>query len=189
MKNFKLGIMALTLSACQQAVEAPATLRADTAGPAAEAPADSGSDQSQPTTVQLTYFRRVKSDAPISGWITHTYTAVGSCVVYLTKTYCWDDGLQTLQSWSANSNHYGPFAYTYFGLGGTPSAYGPCAGGCSSDLLSSPRHIGVTLAANIPAQEITDIFNLGTPVAVTCTETDDALSCGDFTIDRTLGDL
>lgn len=133
------------------------------------------------STSSLTYYKLSKTVAPVNGWITKTYTATGSCVVYLTKTYCWDDGVKTLQ-WTSNNNTYGPYTYTYFGMKGNASSWGLCNGVCTSDLMPLPRVISTTLQNNIGAAVINNVFTNGVAVPVTCTETDGQLNCIDFVI-------
>ena len=196
MKNFKLIVytaLILTTAAC-----APGG-GSSTAIPEArivdQTPADLLAPSVPPdapviATPALTYYRLSKTVAPINGWTTKTYTATASCVEYLTKTYCWDDGIKTLQ-WSSNNNHYGPYYYTYFGLltkpNGTP---GVCNGACTSDYMPAPRfisqavesNIGVTGGGMTGAQVINAVFTQGTAVPVSCTETDGVLNCIDFAI-------
>lgn len=132
-------------------------------------------------TPSLTYYKLSKTVAPVNGWITKKYTATGSCVVYLTKTYCWDDGVKTLQ-WTSNNVTYGPFTYTYFGMQGTAASWGPCNGNCGSDLMPAPRVISATLENNIGAAVINNVFTNGAAVNVNCTETSGQLNCVDFVI-------
>ena len=132
-------------------------------------------------TPSLTYYKLSKTVAPINGWITKTYTATGSCVVYLTKTYCWDDGMKTLQ-WSANNHTYGPYTYTYFGMQGNATTWGPCNGACTSDLMPAPRVISAALQNNIGAGVINNVFTNGQAINVNCTEQSGQLNCIDFVI-------
>lgn len=132
-------------------------------------------------TPSLTYYKISKTVAPVNGWITKTYTATGACVVYLTKTYCWDDGMKTLQ-WVSNNHTYGPYTYTYFGMQGSAASWGPCSGGCTSDLLPAPRVISATLENNIGSAVINNVFTNGVATNVTCTEQSGQLNCIDFVI-------
>jgi hypothetical protein len=183
---------ALAVSGCQSPAGTEPANTTGTAGGDQQEPTGSsggnnnhtGTNQTNTQTINLVYYSLTETSAPVNGWPYKKMTATGSCVQYLTKTYCWDDGLKTLQ-WRANGRNYGPFNYTYWGIGGTENSWGPCSGGCPSDLLAVPREISVGLAANIPAQEITGVFNLGAAKPVTCTETSAELDCVDFKINLT----
>lgn len=187
MKNFKLIVYtALVLSTAACAPGGGGSSTAPEARIAEPIPADLFAPVVPPdapvlATPSLTYYRLSKTVAPINGWATKTYTATGYCVVYLTNTYCWDDGVKTLQ-WSSNNNHYGPYTYTYFGMQGNASNWGPCSGACGADLMPAPRIISATLENNIGTVNIQNVFTHGTAVPVSCTETNGVLNCIDFVI-------
>lgn len=131
-------------------------------------------------TIQLTYYALTMTEAPVNGWPTRTYTATGSCVVYLTKTYCWDDGIKTLH-WVYNNSEYGPYRYTYWRR---TASNGSCHGGCTTDLFLTPRFISVTLNNTLSAN-ISAVFSSGVAKTVSCVESSTTVSCGDFVIDLT----
>lgn len=185
-KIFALLLIAITFTACAQGGGSGGTTAGKIETPTEAIPADLLAPVADPNatviaTPSLTYYKLSKTVAPVNGWITKTYTATGSCVVYLTKTYCWDDGVKTLQ-WTSNNITYGPYTYTYFGMGGTASNWGPCSGNCGSDLMPAPRVISATLQNNIGAAVINNVFTNGAAVNVSCTETAGQLNCVDFVI-------
>ncbi len=135
-----------------------------------------------PEAVSITYYKRSRTDAPINGWINKTYTAVGSCLQYELKTYCWDDGIQTID-FTANQFHYGPYTYNYWNLQRAPNGnYQSCSGGCLNSYMQSPTMITQTLLQAIPQQNITQILSTGTAVQVVCTKQNQVLSCGSFSV-------
>lgn len=156
---------------------APVTLPSPT-------PSASPSPAPSPTPIALTYYSKPKTVAPIGGWPTKTYTATGSCVVYLSSTYCWDDGLKSL-SWTdiMSGTSYGPYVNTYWGMNKNGASYTSCSNSCTQDLMSGPTFISTGLAANIPAASITAVLTTGTAKAVTCTLSGNSLDCVDFIID------
>lgn len=140
------------------------------------------------STFSLTYYRAAKTVAPITGWSTKTYTAVGSCVVYNANTYCWDDGVKTL-TWNSNNLQYGPYTYSYFGLGiDSMNRLDICNGGCPvNDAMIAPRIVSGSIGTQFKDDSTVKTgFNAvmaGTGVPVTCFEDSRTLNCGDFTVD------
>lgn len=157
---------------------APVAPQADAAPVSVAAPASPSV-----TTVTGSYFTKTKSEAPITGWSTKTYTAQGSCLVYQSKTYCWDDGLKVLQ-WTSGGHTYGPYGYTYFGVGtianGSQTFQGQ--GALVSDLAVSPRVITASMESNMLVSSST-VLTTGAPTSVTCTDDGSTLNCGTFSID------
>lgn len=151
------------------------------------APVASQGSQSSAVAVQVTYHSLTRTTAPVQGWQSKTITMTGSCLVYLTKTYCWDDGVKTLQ-WSSNNSFYGPFTYTYWGLNQNGQGMGICFGGCPSDLMSAPRLISNAVGTNITQSSldtgntVNDVFNLGVSHQLQCSEDNGVLDCGTFSV-------
>lgn len=186
--------MLLTLSGCQSggggggSASAGVAASPDAPTPAASpsptpTPTPSASITGQPVTV--TYYSKTSTTAPVNGWPLKTVTMTGHCMIYASRTYCWDSGLTTLAQWNSNSNWYGPYSYTYFGYGDT----GHCSGGCTGDPISTPSHLSQQLINNIPAQTINDIFNLGTGATLNCTDDGSTVDCGAFQIDLNRADI
>jgi predicted small lipoprotein YifL len=180
-KSLTALIMVLVLSACEipKAVTDAApvdssnpTVKTDPVQqPKVETPVDP--EAPVPVKVSLTYFSLSKTVAPVNGWVTKTYTATGSCVIYLTQTYCFDDGIKTL-TWVSNNFTYGPYTYTYWQNGNNQ----PCNGGCLVDTFATP------VVGGLVQTEVNKVFNLGVSHAVECDETDSKLDCGDFVITK-----
>ena len=127
----------------------------------------------------LTVYALSKTEAPVNGWITKKYTATGYCMVYQTKTYCWDDGIKIID-FTSNGFRYGPFKYTFWGLGNT----GPCYGGCVSDRLLEPTEMTREILDNTTGQTGVDlVFSTGTARTIDCEETRTRLNCGTFGLD------
>ena len=142
-------------------------------------------DPSQGSTVTITTYALATTKAPVSGWSTKTYTATGTCMTYLAKTYCWDDGVKTL-AWVDIANHnYGPYTYTYWGLQNNPAqagSYETCSGGCVSDYMSNPQYVDSNLGTNLTAAAINNVFSHGISSQVNCTESAGVLTCGSLVI-------
>lgn len=194
----------LILSSLFGCGQVPSTLTVNTdankaAAPAATAPAEPGATPesvpvpaatAQPsggggsTNIPLTYYTLSRTSAPQAGWATKTYTATGHCVVYVTKTYCWDDGVKTLAWVDFSGTHYGPFCYTYWNMSQDAVGWSKANGGLAQDLMPTPRLISSALSTNIGAANITAMF-AGAATQVQCTESATAVNCGSFTIDLT----
>lgn len=186
MKKLMMALSMLGLAGCAgsgggsgaTAVGAPAT-----ALPGLMAPAQPGLPSVPPDNAslifQVTYYSKSFTEAPINGWPTKTYTAIGNCVSYYSKTYCWDDGIKTVTI-PAVGNYY----YDYWGMGWItqPTNWGPCHGGCITDLMPQPRFISAALLANITIAKINVIF-AGTAKVNNCSQSANVLTCDDFSID------
>lgn len=153
------------------------------------APADPVTPDVVVNTVSVTYHTLSKTVAPIAGWPLKTYTATGNCVVYQSKTYCWDDDLQIMPSWTSSGFTHGPYYYTYWSLGydtlnrlNICGGSTPANGGCAADVMVSPRTVAGNVASNIPSASINAVL-AGPATHVTCTETNGVLDCGTFQID------
>lgn len=140
---------------------------------------------SSPVSVTLSVFSNSKTVAPINGWGGKTYTAIGYCTVYLSDTYCWDDGMKTLQ-WTANSFTYGPYTYSYFNVNlRANGTLGSSNGGMYSDAITVPTIVNVHLTNLINAGDsaVADVL-AGTSGNVDCTkESNGNLTCPGFVVD------
>ncbi len=132
-------------------------------------------------SVALTYYTLSKTVAPVNGWPTKQYTAMAACVQFENNTFCWDDGIKTLQ-WTSNNNNYGPYTYDYWGVTTTAQGWGLCNGGCVTDFMIQPIYMSQSLVNNITLAKITQVFTQGTPKQVSCTESNNILDCVDFAI-------
>jgi len=183
------------LAGCGQApVELPEDLGASNRVAVADAaPADPVDDSGSggtavpsATPVTITLYSKSKSEAPVAGWPTKTYTATGSCFVYAAKTYCFDDGLKVL-SWSSGGNNYGPYGYTYFGVGRFGANMLTFNGHGSLNLDEMPqskvRAISFAMESNMLVASAT-VLTTGSASQVSCMD-DGAgqLDCGTFTVD------
>lgn len=134
------------------------------------------------TTQNVTMFQKSFTEAPVSGWPLKTYTSNGYCAQVNTKTYCWDDGVKTMQ-WTSSSVTYGPFTYSYFGVMPNPVNGSPmsCHGGCSGDYVFTPviPDIGLT---NVVGTAIGDMLAHGAQSTVSCNIVGHDLNCGTFTL-------
>lgn len=135
-----------------------------------------------PVGLNVTYYKLARTEAPIGGWPTKTYTATGYCVQYVSRTYCWDDGIKTV-----NIPPAFVYNYTFWGFHGTgPSSWNYCHGGCGTDVLTSPTYVNAVLNTNINSNSqstVSAVLNTGIPKTVSCFDDGSTLSCGDFTID------
>lgn len=157
----------------------PVTVAPVTPDPTTALPSDPSIPVSPVVTnnIPLTYYKLSRTEAPIGGWSAKTYTATGSCVTYLTKDYCWDDGVKNVVIPGV-----GTFTYNYWEFQGDNSSWGPCHGACTNSLMASPRYISPTLRTNITAAKINAVFSTGASKNVTCTESSGLLNCVDFVI-------
>lgn len=194
MKLKKIALVALTLGlvACEApkdggvaADSAPAKPSVQVDGGASGGDSSSsGGGQTQSSTVSITYHSLTKTFAPVNGFSFKTIQMTGSCVIFSAKTYCWDDGLKTIQ-FSSGGNNYGPYKYSYWGLGAN---HGPCWGGCTSDSMTEGSYVDGSLQANLNSSQantgnsVNEVFNLGTTTQVDCDETSDKLTCGSLVI-------
>ncbi len=135
---------------------------------------------SGPSTFSLTVYSITKTVAPQPLFITKTYTATGYCLVYESKTYCWDDGMKTVTLPS-----FGNFYYSYFNMSKNVVGFSHSNGGMQSDLMTVPTVItpGGGLAINMGAGDVNLVLNTGTPSTATCLDTNGIVDCGSFTID------
>jgi hypothetical protein len=134
-----------------------------------------------PTVVNLTYYSLAKTVAPVSGWPTKQYTAVGSCATFESKTYCWDDGLKSL-SWSSGGNNYGPYTYAYWSTMDTGTHPLNCSGACSNSYFTAAKFIDVVLEPMLTTLAINQVLSTGTPTTVSCLKDNGQLDCGGLTV-------
>lgn len=141
-------------------------------------PAPGDGNRSAPTgPVTVTYYALSRTEAPINGWPSKTYTATGYCAEIEGMTFCWSDGLKTLQ-WTSNNFQYGPHRYNYFGLSTSNGNPQTCHGGCTDDYLQAPALVTNQLLNVLDAQMVQDVFDHGTEQTMTCNVVDDTLDCG-----------
>lgn len=196
-----LTVLVLQITACGKEVSIPQTATTNSdATPKAVVPAfvpnatippvitGNGSNSQ---TVSITYYQMSKTVAPVNGWITKTYTATGYCLVYGGDTYCWDDGIKTLQ-WNQSNNFYGPFTYTYWNMsldafGNSPDGinWSHANGGLGQDLMSTPRLISQALSINMATGAVNQVLTSGSATTVSCTDTAGVIDCGSFSVDTT----
>lgn len=146
----------------------------------ANVPAQGGGSQA-PQSIPLTYYTESTTQFPISGSPTLSYTALGSCVVYLGTTYCWDDGIQSITQ-VISHNTFTTY-YTYWGADDFNGNFNICNGGCKLDpMASQPSVITQGVALNVGNSKINAMLTMGTPHAVNCTLSGSTLNCVDFVI-------
>ncbi len=180
-------LMTVILSACGGGGSADSKTAAPVTDADLFSPVDPTNPNS-PTTGTVTYYTKTITDAPINGWSTHTVTMKGMCVLYSSKTYCWDDGAILLPSWVNNNFTYGGQRYAFWRMAYSVSngalAYN-CYGGnaCSGDAVTAPTLMSSSVLNNVAVAKVNDVFATGTPKTVTCTKTGSTLNCVDFTID------
>lgn len=141
--------------------------------PPAEVPQD-------PITVAVDVRTLTRTEAPINGWSTKTYTATATCARVGGKDFCWDDGVKTVVI-----PNIGSFTYTYWGayLNGAGSLRFGCYGGCPSDAMQAPRFMSSAYVTNLTQAAINEVFNMGVAAQQQCTEANGVYTCPGFTID------
>lgn len=193
MERLFLLLAIVSLTACKSGGGAQAVTFIDTPPPASATPDDPQvppqdppvqDPVTQPQTVSLTYYTLARTDAPVSGFVNKTYTATGACAVIDSKTFCWDDGVQTVD-FTQNNFRYGPLTYTYFGLSDSnnSSGFSKCSGGCVVDFMLDPTLITNAIEVNITDAVIQNVFDNGVSHQATCTQTDNVIDCGDYQFD------
>lgn len=185
MKNLYITFCIIFLSACSGGGQSASPASVGGFTPAVIkpiAPPEAVVSVPEENKVSVIYYSVTKTVAPISGWPTKALTYTGSCMIYLSKTYCWDDGVKTIPSWRSNNYTYEAESFDFWGVAGTDSTWGPCSGGCLGNLMVQPREIASSLALNISAEQVKEVFNLGTSNEVSCVESDAGLDCGTFKV-------
>lgn len=206
MKTLIMAIAALSLSGCLDSgggSSAPSAVPslADTTQPVAPTPDPSA--VVQPITTQpvvaapvvdtgaptnFTYYSRTLISNP-QNLVTKQFSNTGYCGVYLSKTYCWDDGIHTILAWNGWPEDA---TYTYWGLrikATDVTTYSICYGGCVSDWMKTPRdlainNVGVNIANNFGStgHTVSDVFSHGVRNIVDCNELNGVLTCGSLVI-------
>lgn len=185
-KHILCIVALLILSACNGGSEAPLTNEEPlTVQPQTQilepAPivTPSPTPSASPAAIVLQVRSRTETRYPQHLWPTKGYTATGSCVVYLSETYCFDDGMKTPTIPGST------LKYSFWNI----DAFGaPTGGGMMADGMTSPRVISPSLTANIAtalgvADKVGTVLLFGTPSMVSCVDDHGTLDCGSFSID------
>ncbi len=179
------GSVCTLLIGCGSGGGAPADAKAeDPNAPGVSQPSQPGGS----IPVQLTYYSLSKTVYPVNGFTagaSHSYTATGSCVVYNSQTYCWDDGVKTVHFSDFSGNNYGPFTYDYWAQNLQGQSIAACNGGCGTDPLTIPAIVSQNVETALTLAKINLVFSSGQAKQVTCTLTGSDLDCVDFSIDLT----
>lgn len=147
-------------------------------------------DAASPSNIALTYYTVTNSVAPVTGFPSKTIAMKGSCVVYLTKTYCWDNGVQEIDT--TVSHLTSQFYYTFFSIGSVNQSFGECYGGCHYDLMSQPTYVDTRVTNTINQSVNVDheaqatpatVLSTGVATSVNCAAANGVLNCTDFAID------
>lgn len=172
-----LVVCAIAVSGCGQelAVSAPTPNPTPVETPAVVAATPTASPTASPTPapISVTYYSKGHTVTPNAGQPTKTYTATGYCTVISTKTFCWDDGIHTI-----NYPGFPPVTgyYTYWGLS--------CNGTCTTDAALAPVLTDMTFINQImTGVSINSVLTTGTPTTVSCSNNSGVYDCGSFSID------
>ncbi len=196
-------VCALAVSGCGKAEDAlavPAPAPVETSGlPNTSAPSIVAVATATPTpvpTVTLTVYSLTKPLVTASSGADNGVTlyGIGSCAVYNSVTYCWDDGLKTFPhptsagGWTYWALTIDAVHYGGNGLAECPNFYANCI----TDRLVSPTTMnanvqsvlnqvpGASASHRTPAQ----VFSQGSSQQVSCADDGSGvLDCGAFTID------
>lgn len=182
MKNFKTILLAsllIGLTACNEGGGGSSTTTAKTAPVNSFLPDDPNQvqDPSTPQPKTVTYYALSRTEAPINGWPTKTYTATGYCAEIDGFTFCWSDGLKTLQ-WTSNNFTYGPHRYNYFELSSNGANAQTCHGGCQDDFMAAPKFVSNVLLQVLNPAKVQDVFDHGTPGTLNCMLDQGNVNCG-----------
>lgn len=185
MKNLILILSTILLTACGAGGGGSETASVDPGvdpGIVNPPPQNNNPPPQGPQTQQVTYYTKSVTEAPIGGWPTKTYTVNGYCTQVNSKTFCWDDGVKTLQ-WTSGGVPFGPYTYTYFGVQVNPINGNPlsCHGGCADDYVANPTVVTPILNGVIGAT-VTDVLTHGSANTMTCTVNAPDLVCGGITL-------
>lgn len=189
--NFKISmlIISMILIGCENPKETTAASKAPTTTPSDSQPsltapiiAPAVASPTVDQSVSITVKSLSMTVAPVNGWPLKTYTATGHCTQYNSKTYCWDDGIHTLD-WTSNHFHYGPFTYDFWSLMESNSHPLHCDGVCANDLLDAPTNIDVSISPNLPTGLLTNVMTNGSSTQLDCLLADNHLNCGTVQID------
>lgn len=145
--------------------------------PTAPSDPSSPSVPSGPTLVQITVYSKTKTVVPFPSFPSKSYTATGYCVVDMSITYCWDDGVKSVTTSGLTTY------YTYWGVFKNGSGGISLGNSNQPDFMATPITISSNLNNNLPVGSVSSVL-AGTAVDVTCTELSNGnLDCGSFTID------
>lgn len=178
MNHLLTTLMAICLTACGSAGGGGAQLAQDPAFVGGT----TGGTGGGATTQDVTLHQKSFTEAPVTGWSTKTYTSNGYCAEVNGKTFCWDDGVKTLQ-WTSGGFTFGPLTYSYFGVMSNPVNGSPlsCHGGCSGDYVFTPTIPDVGLN-NVIGTAVSDLIANGAQSTITCNIIGNDLDCGTFTL-------
>lgn len=132
-----------------------------------------------PSSIPLTYYQASQTRTNVGG-TTKSFTAIGSCVIYLSNTYCWDNGMQSVTQSGIT------LTYNFWGVTYNGSIYSNCYGGCVADVLTAPTLVDThvtNLMATYALETPSQVLSTGTAHSVTCSLNGTTLNCVDFTID------
>jgi hypothetical protein len=161
---------------CGKASEDPTIAAQDPSPSVTETPSP---DPTPSPTTEITYYSYAKTFTETNGGYPQTFQAAASCLTYLATTYCWDDGSHSL-TWGNFT-----FTYSYWGVGLAGQVCGITSGDLGTDCMLSPTTVSEGfLLENIPSSDITQVFEQGNAVTVTCTIGEGGnLTCPEFSVD------
>lgn len=150
---------------------------------ASPSPSPSPSSSPSSTPVSLTVYQRTVTNF-ISG-SRQTYTVTGYCTEIKTSTYCWDDGMKSIELKDGNYD-LGLVTYTYWGASQTSAIHTEvsysCNGGCYNDVMSSPTLIGYDFLMQKGQSYVDQVFDSGISNIVSCTELSGVITCPTFEV-------
>ena len=137
-----------------------------------------------PVAVTLSVYSVTKTMAPQSNYSFIKVTFTGSCAIYLTKTYCWDDGIKTVMYFGS------PFYYSFWGVGAANGVANSttCWGSCVNDTMAQPTEVTADQAVLMQVFEyetgvtVSNVFSTGVQSQVDCQETGSTLTCGSLVV-------
>lgn len=136
-------------------------------------------------TFSLTTYSQTAIVASITkSGVPYTLYGTGTCVEYMSKTYCWDDGVKVFGA--AVLNIVGGFSY--WGLDSGVVTCPNFSAYCVGDIMSSPTTMSVNVVAHLDTvaagahRSYGNVLSVGTPTVNTCTESSGIVNCGSFSI-------
>lgn len=182
MKLFNiLSVVVFLLSACgkPQSIPTAANPPAQAAAPVTEDPNNTLSPSvSVPpdTTISLNVYSLSKTLIPLSPGLDdpdYEYTAIGYCTQYLSKTYCWDDGLHSV------TENLGGDMYTFVN-----TYWNTWALVVQVDNYLNPTLVTPSFTSSEPSGSVNAVLTTGQLEQVTCDDSNPAvLTCGNFSIE------
>ncbi len=163
------------ISACGSSGSTPASTQRSAPNPA-PSPSPSPSPASSNDPVITVYTETVTRFAIVNQ---HPYQVTGSCVVYNSQTYCWDDGFH---------NVVVPGTTLIFDYWMEQLAGGVIitCGGCqiaNTDAMTAPTVLSSDVETVITMAAVNHLLSAGTQADVHCTISGSVLDCGTFQID------